>query len=259
MPVVAGVVAAHDVPVLLHEQRSGPGRVHGEVMHAVADLGCGRGMPSDSRPLLTGCQVTPRVIGAEDARRGDGDEDPVGVLGSSTMVCRHMPPAPGCHCGPEPCSRSPASSLPALAAVGRAEQRRVLDARVNGVALGRRRLQVPDAGELPRVRGAVVPLVRAGDALVVEVLADRLPALAAVVGALDELPEPAGGLRGVEPIRVDRRAGDVVDLPAREVRAADVPAPPGLVRGENEGALASADENPYRALRCCLCPPAPPS
>src|SRR5258708_4075523 len=26
------------------------------------------------------------------------------------IVCKHIPPAPGCHFGPEPCSRNPASS-----------------------------------------------------------------------------------------------------------------------------------------------------
>src|SRR5882724_4790204 len=26
------------------------------------------------------------------------------------IVCKHIPPAPGCHFGPEPCSRNPANS-----------------------------------------------------------------------------------------------------------------------------------------------------
>ena len=86
-------------------------------------------MPSDSRPLLIGCHDVAAVVGAEDAGRGDGDEDPLGVLGSRTIVCRHMPPAPGCHCGPEPCSRRPGSSSHDCAAVGGPEQRGVLDAR----------------------------------------------------------------------------------------------------------------------------------
>src|SRR5207249_386148 len=38
-PGVATVVAAHHVPVLLHEQDVGPRRVHGHVVDAVADLG----------------------------------------------------------------------------------------------------------------------------------------------------------------------------------------------------------------------------
>src|SRR5271169_6704272 len=34
----------------------------------------------------------------------------LGSLGSRMTVCRHIPPAPGCQCGPEPCPRSPESS-----------------------------------------------------------------------------------------------------------------------------------------------------
>ena len=114
-----------------------------------------------------------------------------GFAGSSRIVCRHRPPAPGCQREPEPCSRSPGSSCQRLAAVGRPEQRRVLDAGVDRVRIGQRRLEVPDALELPRVRRAVVPLVRAGHAVVDELVADRLPGLAAVVRALDQLAEPA--------------------------------------------------------------------
>ena len=102
-----------------------------------------------------------------------------------------MPPAPGAQCGPEPCPRSPAS-LPVLPAVGRAEERRILDAGIDRVGIGQRGLEVPHPLEFPRMRRAVVPLVRAGHAVVHELVAHRLPRLAAVVRALDHLPEPAG-------------------------------------------------------------------
>ena len=39
VPGVAGVVAAHDVPVFLHEEDVGPGGVHGDAVNAVADFG----------------------------------------------------------------------------------------------------------------------------------------------------------------------------------------------------------------------------
>ena len=143
-----------------------------------------------------------------------------GSLGSSRIVCRHIPPAPGCQRGPEPWPRSPESSCHVCAAVGRAEQGGVFHPGVDGVRIGQRRLEMPDALELPGVLRAVVPLVRAGDAVVRELVADRLPRLAAVVGALDHLPEPAAGLRRIQPVRVGGRALEVVDLPAREVGAA---------------------------------------
>src|SRR5207302_1112108 len=78
-------------------------------------------------------------------------------------------------------------------------------------------------------------------------IADRLPGLAAIVGPLDGLPEPAAGLRRVQPIRLSGGALDVVDLPAREVGALHVPLLALAVRGQDEGALACANQYPYSA------------
>ena len=167
-------------------------------------------------------------------------------------MCRHMPPAPGCQRGPEPCSRRPGSSLQFWPPSVVAEDGRVFDAGVDGVGIGERRLEVPDALELPRMRRAVVPLVRAGNAVVGELVAHRCPRLAAVVGALNDLAEPAAGLRGVDAVGINRRALEVVDLPAGEVRTADVPLFALAVGGEDECAFARADQI---LLPCsCLAP-----
>ena len=77
------------------------------------------------------------------------------------IVCRHIPPAPGCHDEPESCVRSPDEFAPALTTVGRMEERGVLDAGQHVVGIGQRRLEVPHPGELPGVGRTVVPLVRA--------------------------------------------------------------------------------------------------
>src|SRR5262249_20023038 len=82
-------------------------------------------------------------------------------------------------------------------------------------------------------------------ALVAKLVAAGLPAFPAVAGALDDLTEPAAGLRGVEPIRVGGRALEMVDLPAPEVRSAHVPVTARAVRGQDERALASADQYAY--------------
>ena len=137
--------------------------------------------------------------------------------------------------------------LPRLPAVGRAEQGGVFDAGVNGVRIGQRRFEMPDALELPGVRRAVVPLVRgegfAGfrrrvvDELVALALGHAVrgggrfagrcsglvPCLAAVIRALNDLPEPAARLRRIEPIRINGRSLEMIDLPAGKVGAADVP------------------------------------
>src|SRR5207247_2794046 len=75
----------------------------------------------------------------------------------------------------------------------------------------------------------------------------RLPGLAAVVGALDQLPEPARALRHVQSIRVSGRSLEVVYLPAPEVGTSDVPPCALSVRLEDERALACANQHPYPA------------
>src|SRR2546428_621431 len=78
-PRLAGVVAAHDVPVLLHEQHARTRAVHRDAVNAVADLGSRVGYllrpeaPVDRSPRLAG------VVGPERAGRRDRDEDPLGI------------------------------------------------------------------------------------------------------------------------------------------------------------------------------------
>ena len=221
--------------------------MHGDVVHAVTDVGIRVGKLIwrlqtlvDRQPRLAA------IVGAEGARGRDGDDDPIGVVRiEDDGVQAH---AAGARLPEVPFDFAQARKLvPALPAVGRAEQRRVFDSGVDRVGIGQRRFEMPDAGELPGVLRAVVPLVRAGDAVVDELVADRLPGLAAVVGALHRLPEPTAGLRGIEPVRIDRRALEVVHLPAREVGTADVPPFALLIRCQHERALARTDQNPHAA------------
>src|SRR5216117_817318 len=137
--------------------------------------------------------------------------------------------------------------LPRLAAIHRAEQGGVLNPGVDHVRIGQRRFEMPDARELTGTRRAVVPQVSAGDAVVDELVPHRLPRLATVVGALDQLPEPAAGLRRIQPIRVSGRSLQVVDLPAPEVGATDVPPFARCVRRQDERALPCTDQDPYPA------------
>ena len=50
--------------------------------------------------------------------------------------------------------------LPGMAAIRRPKERRVLNARVNRLGIGERRLQMPHPLELPRMLCAVIPLMR---------------------------------------------------------------------------------------------------
>jgi hypothetical protein len=167
-------------------------------------------------------------------------------VGWSRIEWRQSPPAPGCQCLPV---QAQARELaPARAAVRRLEERGVFDAGVDRVRVGERGLEMPDASELPGMRRAVVPLVRAGNAVVLELVADGIPAPAPIVGALDQLAEPAGALGGIDPVRIGRRSLQVVDLPAREERSGDVPICAALVRGQDKGTLLRTDENSNSAL-----------
>ncbi len=104
---------------------------------------------------------------------------------------------------------------------------------------------MPDAGEFPRMLAAVVPLVCAGITGILKLVADRLPCLAAVVGALDDLPEPATGLRRVNPVRIHRRTLEMIDFPTGKVWAADVPFLASFIRGQDERALACPDQHSH--------------
>src|SRR2546426_7932299 len=117
--------------------------------------------------------------------------------------------------------------------------------------------------ELPGMLRAVVPLMSGerfaafGSRVVSELVAIALrgtrrgrfsggraglvPSLAAIVGALNDLPEPAAALRRIQPIRVRRRPLDVVDFPAPKVGAADIPFLALAVRRKNECALAGTN------------------
>src|SRR5207245_6453407 len=104
--------------------------------------------------------------------------------------------------------------VPAVSAVSRAEDGGVVNARVDRIRIGQRGFEMPDPLELKGTRCAVVPLMGARFALVDELVIERFPGLATVVGALDHLPVPAGGLRPVDAIRIRGRAIDVVNITA---------------------------------------------
>src|SRR2546427_1151973 len=125
---------------------------------------------------------------------------------------------------------------------------------------------MPDALELPGMLRAVVPLMR-GEGLarlrgrvVGELVAlafreafrglfqhtcRRLPRLAAVAGALDDLSEPPARLRRVQPVRIGGGSPHVIDLPAPAMRAAPVPLFSLSLPPQDESTPSGAPQNPY--------------
>ena len=138
----------------------------------------GSGMYCDFKPAVDRLPGLAAVVGAERAGRGDGDVDALGLFGSSRIVCRPMPPAPGCPLRARFVAAQAGELVPRSCRRRSCENRRVLDAGISRVRIVQRRLEVPDALELPRVLRAVVPLVRGQRPAAFRRVVDELVALA---------------------------------------------------------------------------------
>ena len=95
--------------------------------------------------------------------------------------------------------------------------------------------------------------MRARLAGVGELVADRRPRLAAVVGTVDDLAEPIAGLRGVDALGLGRRPLQLLALLPPDVRPIDVPVLALVVRRQDKRALACANQNSYAAHESLLC------
>ena len=128
------------------------------------------------------------------------------------------------------------------------------------IGIVQRWFQMPDALELPGMLRAVVPLMCARKTIVNELVtlgfwhairilqflraaARCTPGFATVVRALNDLPKPVAGLRGVDQIGVNHRTFHVINLPPREMRTADLPSFTRAIRSQNERAFFCADQN----------------
>src|SRR5439155_1395197 len=136
------------------------------------------------------------VVGAEGARRRDGDPHPLRIAGIKNNGVQAHAARARLPLGASAVAAQAGEFLPVLAAVGGAE----------------------DGGVFP-----------------------------AGVRALDDLPEPAARLRCINAIGVSRRAFEVIHLPARKMRTADIPLLALAVRRKNECAFACTYEYSYCA------------
>ena len=232
-----------------------------DAMHAMADFGIGIGqLVLRLQPAIDRFPRYAAVIGAECPARRDRDVD-------ALLVRRIKQDGMHAHAArarlPELALGIAQSGklLPRFAAIRRFENRRVLRTRVSRVGIGGRRLDVPDAFELPRMRRAVIPEMFTHLALVNELVAfalehhaiwafqllgtaaGRVPGFAAIIRALNDLPEPTARLRCVNAIRINGRAFEMIHLPAREVRAGDFPILPRAIRRADERAFLCADQD----------------
>src|SRR5882762_10049674 len=75
------------------------------------------------------------------------------------------------------------------------------------------------------------------------------PGFPAVIRALNDLSKPATGLRNVKAIRIGGRTLGVINLPAREMRATDVPLSALAIRGQDKRSLSCSNQHSNRAHR----------
>src|SRR5271165_7072137 len=147
---------------------------------------------SVGRSPLTSCHDSPAlsvrltpahaiVIAAEHPCSRYGDVDALGVAGIDDDRVQTHPPGTWLPRGASAMLAESRDLSPALTAIGGAEESRVLNSGKDGVGIGQRWFEVPDPREFPRVGRAVVPLVRAGRALVLKLVAHRLPRRPTVV------------------------------------------------------------------------------
>src|SRR5438132_4558333 len=216
-------------------------------MDAVADFGVRVRNALGMQAPVHGTPGLAAVIGPEDARRRDGDEQPVRMLWVLEDRVQAHPAGAWCPIGPGRMFAQPGELTPALAAVGGFEEGGIFHAGVDGIRIAQGWFQVPDALEFPGPRFAVVPEVGARCPFVDELVAHRLPGLPPVVRTLDQLSEPAGRLGCVQPVRISRRPLDVVNLPPRKVRPVDLPLLALWIRCQDECALVRPYQSPYSA------------
>jgi hypothetical protein len=203
------------------------------VVDAVADFRSGVRDVFAVEAFVDGLPRFTCIVRSKRSGRGDRDDDAVRVGGVEDDGVEAEAAGSGLPVRTGFVEAQTGEFVPTAAAVGGLEKASIFGAREDGVGVGERRLEVPDALELPWMRRAVVPLVGAGDTVVDELVVDWSPGLAAIVRALQDLAEPAGGLRGVDAVGVNGRALEVVELPAGEVGLGDLPVLAGAVGGED--------------------------
>ena len=102
LPGVAGIVAAHHVPMFLHEQHVRARRMHREVMHAVADFGIRVGDALGVQPAVGRLPGLAAIVAAEHPRGRYRNEDALSVGRVDNHGMQAHPSRPRLPRGPEP-------------------------------------------------------------------------------------------------------------------------------------------------------------
>src|SRR5438309_8840798 len=136
MPRVAGIIAAHHVPVLLHEKRIGTRWMHGNPMNTMPYFRLRVRDVLGMQAMVNGTPGLSSIVSTEGASGGNRNEHAVAFFRiQQNRVETHstgawLPAWPGA------VTAQSCEFLPGLAAVARAEKSGIFRARINRVRIG---------------------------------------------------------------------------------------------------------------------------
>src|SRR5207247_2034220 len=71
----------------------------------------------------------------------------------------------------------------------------------------------------------------------------RVPGFSTIIRALNDLTEPATGLRCIDAVRIDWRTLHMINLPARKMRTADLPPFAHAIRCQDKRTFSCTNQN----------------
>src|SRR5256885_11907671 len=145
--------------MLLHEQHTRAGRVHGDAVNAVPHLGVRVGDVLRLEPLVDRLPGFAAIFGTERTCGGYGDEHALAITRIENDCMEAHPTGPRLPTWPGPVAAQSGQLLPTLTAVGGTKQSGISDPAVNSVRIVQRWFKMPAALELPRMLRAGVPLM----------------------------------------------------------------------------------------------------
>src|SRR5690606_12209508 len=125
-PGFTGIIAAHDVPMLLHEQDVGVGSVEGDAVNAVPHVSVWIGNVFRLQSAVDRLPGLSAIVGAEGARRRDCDEYALGIGGVQKDGMQTHTACPRLPLRSRYVTTKAGKLLPRLSAVGGFEQGRIL-------------------------------------------------------------------------------------------------------------------------------------
>src|ERR1700675_58995 len=159
LPGVAGVIAAHHIPVLLHKKYARTRWVHGDVVNKVAALSRWVRNVLGIQTTVDRLPAFATIVGTKGSRCRNRNVDALGIAGIENDCVQTHTTGARLPLWAGAMTAQSGEFRPVLSAISRAEEGGVFHACVNRIGVLERRLQMPNALELPRMLRPVIPLM----------------------------------------------------------------------------------------------------